>query len=446
MNETTNIDPMNGISRLLRRTVIALMFVMGFCTFQFFPGMSNLQEVWFGFCFLTALLLYPFLKMRMGLWFSRFEFYLILLMGADVLIAGWRAHVVFGQPIIYGILTQRNMALVAMLLLLLDLLGSRMAELVDIEAALLFLAWGTAALFSAMRLFLNPSNFIAYGDGFVTRPMPGEQPSFKFSEVFVLFGVFYYAMLGLRTGKTRYYLAALVLFLTTLGPSGRGLSVCVAATLFFFLYRLRGLRKALVASVKFSCAAVVLTVATYVIFPALVSTRLTGFADAFTVVLTGSATTTDASANARVFETLAALPFIQEHPFLGNGVVSHQWQGGYGTLLGENFFPADIGVVGIVFSYGILGLILFLFQYRFAWRAARVLPDSLHSPLLDATKAFLLFSALYTVETGTCVWTAEVTLFFVVLMVGVSQQSFSLRLVDAVTGRDCSLQGSAGSL
>jgi len=420
--------------------VLALMLVMGFCTFQYFPGMSDLQEAWFIFCFLAVLLLYPFLKMRTGLRFSRFELYLFLLMAADVLIAACRAQLVFGQPIIYGILTQRAMALVATLLLLLDALGSGVADVADIESVLLFLAWGTASLFSAMRLFLNPSDFISYGDGFVTRPMPGEQPSFKFPEVFVLYGVFYYAMLGLRTGKTRYYPLALALFLTTLGPSGRGLTVCVAATLFFFLYRLRGLPKALVASAKFSCAGLALAGATYAVSPGLVSTRIAGFVDAFKVVLTGSATTTDASANARIFESVAAIPFIQEHPFLGNGVVSHQWQGGYGTLLGENFFPADIGVVGIVFSYGVFGLIIFLFQYRFAWRAASALPDSLHSPLLDATKAFLLFTALYTVETGTCVWTAEVTLFFVALLVGISQRSFPTRFVSTRAGKECSAQ------
>jgi len=437
------VNPANAYPTLIRRAVLALMLVMGFCTFQFFPGMSNLQEAWFAFCFLAVLLLYPFLKLRAGLRFSQFEFYLFLLIAADVFLPAWRARIVFGQPLIYGILTQRNMALVAMLLLLLDTLQSGMVELPDIEAALLFLAWGTAALYSAMRLILNPSNFIAYGDGFVTRAMPGEQPSFKFSEVFVLFGVFYYAMEGIRTGKTKCYLLALFLFLTTLGPSGRGLTVCVAATLFFFVYRFRGLRKTIVASVKFSCSAVAITAASYAIVPALVSTRLTGFANAFTVVLTGSATTTDRSANARVFESLAAFPFIQEHPFLGNGVVSHQWQGGYGTLLGENFFPADIGVVGVVFSYGLLGLALFLLQYQFAWKASRALEKSLHNSLLDATKAFLLFTAFYTVETGTCVWTVEVTLFFVAVMVAVSRPSFPLGFVDSRTGIECGLQQSA---
>jgi O-Antigen ligase len=432
----------SGMTRLVRLAILTLSLVMGFCTFQFFPGMSNLQEAWFVFCFLTFLLLYPFLKTRAGLRFSRFEFYLLLLITGDVVIAAWRAQVVFGQPIIYGILTQRNMALVAMLLLLLDALRSGMVELADIEAVLLFLAWATAALYSAMRLLLSPSNFLAYGDGFVTRPMPGEQPSFKFSETFVLFGVFYYAMLGLRTRRVKYYLLALGLFLTTLGPSGRGLTVSVIAALFFFLYRLRGLGKALTASIKFACVSLVLVAATYIIFPALVSTRLTGFANAFTVVLTGSATTTDPSANARIFESLAALPFIQKHPFLGNGVVSHQWQDGYGTLLGENFFPADIGVVGIVFSYGILGFLLFLFQYRFAWKAAKGLVDSFHSPLLDATQAFLLFTAFYTAETGTCVWTAEMTLFFVVLMVGISRRSLLLSVFDTGTERECGLQES----
>lgn len=446
MSEKTAISPANANMRLLRRAILVLMLAMGFRTFQFFPGMTYAQEAWFVICFLIVLLFYPYLKLRRSLRFERLEFYLFLLILADVVIAAWRAHEVFGQPLVYGILAQRGASLIAILLVLLDALQSKMVEQADIESALMFLAWSTAGLYTAMRLFLNPSNFTEYGDGFVTRAMAGENPSFKFQVAFIVFGVFYYAMLGIRTRKTKYYVVALALFLTTLGPSGRASTVCMAATLLFFVYRLRGLRKTLVTAVKFSCVAVVLMGAFYVVAPAVVSSRLMGFADAFTVVLTGNATTADASANARVFESLTALPYIQQHPILGNGVVSHQWQGGNEALLGENFFPADIGIIGTVFSYGILGFLLFVFQYRFAWSAAKRLPDSFYSPLLDAIKAFILFTALYSLESGTCVWAAEVTLFFIVLMVGFRKQSFSLRFFDVRTGKECSLQKPALSL
>lgn len=425
---------------LLRRCFLAIALLMTFRTFQFFPGMPNVQEAWFVFCFLTVIFVYPFWKLRMGLRFSWFEVYLFLLMFADVLIAAWQAHRVFGQPFVYGILAQRDMSLIAMLLIFLNALRAGMIELADIEAALLFLAWATAILYSAMRLFLDPANYADSTVGFVTLPMVGVEPRFKLQAFFLIFGAFYYALRGMRTKRAKYYLAAAALFIVAGAGLERGFTVCIAVVLLFLVYRLHGVRRALIAAAEFSCIAVVLTAAIYVVSPATVSTRLTSFSDAFAVVLTGSPTTPDVSANARVFETLRALPYIQEHPLFGNGVISHPWQLENGSVLGQNFYADDIGIVGVVFSYGIVGLFLFLFQYRFAWSAAKKLPDYFHSPLLDATKAFLLFTALFSVQSGTFVWTAEVTLFFVAILVGTASQKPLLQPSGIGIKTPCDLQ------
>jgi len=405
-----------------RRIVLAIVLLMTFKTFQYFPGMQYVQEAWFVLCFLIVFFVYPFWKLQMGLRFVWFEVYLLALMLGDVILAAWRAQYVFGQPLLYGILVQRGMVLIAVLLILVNALRRRMVGLAEIESALLYLVWGTFVLFSAMRLLLNPSSFASYGVGFVTEPMPGTEAAFVLPSLFLIYGVFYYAILGMRTGLPRYYLAAAVLLFASLGASGRGLIVCVAASLLFSLYRLRGLRHSLVTIVKFGCIAVVLVGTFYVVFPAIVSARIAGFSDAFTVVFTGSATQ-DASANARIFETLTALPYIQKHPILGNGVVSHQWQGGTAGALGQYFYADDIGVIGVVFSYGVFGLLLYLFQYQFAWIAAKGLQGSSHCRLLDAVKAYILYTAFYSVAGGMCVWSAEVTLFFIALLMGIAAET-----------------------
>lgn len=421
------------------RIALSLALLMNLRTFQFFPGMGYVQEAWFVLCFLVVLIVYPFWKLQAGLRFSRLETYLLALIVLGTFLAAWRAQSVFGQPLIYGILAQRAVVLTAALLILVTAMQRGMVQLADVEAALLWLCWGTFVLYTAMRLLLNPASFAGYGLGFVTDPMPGNAPSFKLPGHFILFGVFYYAILGMRTRRARYYLAAAVLFPVTVGGSGRGLTVCVAATLLYSLYRIRGMKRALVAAVKFGFVAAILIGALAVISPAALSTRVASFTNAFAAVITGT-TTQDVSANARIFETLSALPHIQEHPLLGNGVVSNQWQGGSGGALGSYFYPPDIGIIGVVYSYGALGLLLYMFQYRFAWIAAKKLPDSFHSPLLDATKAFILYSALYSLETGTFVWNAELTLFFVALLVGIAVQTNLLSVIDPRAGRECGLQ------
>ncbi len=425
---------LTGGRTILVRILLALALVMTFRAFQFFPGMPNVQEAWFLLCFLVVLFVYPFWKLRMGLRFSWFESYLFLLMFADVALTAWQAHQVFGQPLLYGVLSQRNMALIAMLLIFLNALRTGMVDLTDIEAALLFLAWATFILYSAMRLFLNPADFNDFGVGFVTQPMVGTEQRFKFQSFFILFGAFYYAMLGMRTRRARYYLAAVALFLGAGLGVERGFTVFAPATLLFFLYRLRGMGRAFVAVAKVSCAVIVLTVVVYAISPGKVSTRIGSFSDAFTVLTTGNPSTSDASANNRAIEILRVFPYIQEHPLLGAGVISNQWQLANGSVLGQNFYASDIGIIGVEFSFGIVGLLLFLYQYRFAWSAAKKLPDSYYSPLLDATKAILLYTVLSSVQLSDFVWAAEVPLFFIVLMREIARQRSSLRFSDARTG------------
>jgi len=414
-----------GMRRLLWRGLIAIAVIMGFRTFQFFPGMPYVQEAWFAACFLIVIFVYSFWKTRTGLRFTHLESYLWLLMFADLILAARGAQQVFGQPLAYGILSQREIVLIAAWLILANVLRRGIVKPADVESVLLYLAWGTFALYTAARLLLNPADFIGYGEGLVTHPMAGHEPSFKLQPYFLIFGVFYYAILGIRIERKRYYLAAAILFLAALGGSGRGLAVSVAATLLLFLLRLRGLRRGTIAGLKIVSLAAVIGGVIYESSPDILSARIAGFSDAFAVTVAGS-TTGDSSANARLFETLTALPYMQAHPILGSGVVSHQWQGGSEMAMGEYFFASDIGIFGIVFSYGILGLLLFAFQYRIAWLAVSRLPEPYHHPFLDAIKAFLLFSAFYSLETGMCVWDAGTTLFFVTLLDGMAPYASTL--------------------
>lgn len=422
-----------------KRIVLTITLLMTFRTFQYFPGMLYVQEFWFVLCFMALVVVYPVWKISKGLKFSSFELYVLVLMPIAVLLPAWGAWREFGQPLGYGIVAQRAAPLVVSSLLLVNALRYRLLRIDDIKEALLFSAWGLFILYTLMQIFLDPSRFTAYAPGFVTPPVPGEKPTFVFQCFPIIFGGIYYSVLGMRTGRAKYYLAAVVLFFVSGVGAGRGLTVSLAAALLLFLYQLRGLRRTIVAAVKFACIAAILGAALYAVSPAVLSARIGQFSDAFSVALTGS-TTQDASANARIFETLAALPYIQKHPLLGNGAVSNQWQGGTQSALGGYFYLDDIGVVGILFTYGFLGALVFLFQYRFAWSAAKKLSDSFRSPLIDATKMFLLFSAIYSLQIGLCALRVEVTLFFVALLGGIATQTLPSGSSDSRTRGKCSLQ------
>jgi len=145
-----------GIRRSLMCGLITLALVMGFRTFQFFPGMLYVQETWYAACFLIVLFVYPFWKMRAGLRFTRLELYLFLLMIADLVLAAWRAQKIFGQPLAYGILSQREIVLIAALPTLANMLRRGTVKLADLESVLLYLAWGTFALYSGVYFLGRP--------------------------------------------------------------------------------------------------------------------------------------------------------------------------------------------------------------------------------------------------------------------------------------------------
>jgi protein-S-isoprenylcysteine O-methyltransferase Ste14 len=140
----------------------------------------------------------------------------------------------------------------------------------------------------------------------------------------------------------------------------------------YYLFRWRTLSQSLLTLGKASCAAVIIVGLVYAINPNYLSTRAAGFSDAFSVAFTGS-NVEDVSANVRIYETLTAWTYIQKNPLLGNGTLSNQWEGGSQGTLGY-FYPDDIGVIGAVFTVGVVGLLLFMAQFWFAIWAVFKLP------------------------------------------------------------------------
>ena len=55
---------------------------------------------------------------------------------------------------------------------------------------------------------------------------------------------------------------------------------------------------------------------------------------------------------------------------LGNGFISNQWNGGWREILGY-FYPVDIGILGNIFVFGILGTFLLYLPYWFSLDISR---------------------------------------------------------------------------
>ena len=400
-----------------RRVVLVALTVvimMNLRTFTYFPGIRPLEEAWFVLCILSFVLLYPILKIQNDWKFSDLELYLLAVLPFVIVVPAITAHSEFGQPLAYGLLARRSVALYTTWILLLNVWRKGWFRATDVERILIFLTWLTFGIFSVMRLTLNPLDYLST-PGFVVGPL-SESPAFTEPGIFMSFGVLYYALQGMRKRRIKYYLYALILYLVAVGGSGRFLTVTFAVVLAYFLIRWRSLPQVGLALAQFlSFVAVALTIA-YLISPTNVTNRVVKFGQAIQVA-TGASDVEDYSAAARVVETNLAKPYINKHPYLGVGVLSTQWSGTATAVGTSYFFTDDIGLVGIAFSYGLLGLAFLAFQYFFAVRAGASIPKQYANPLVDGTKAFVLFTAVFSITTGGFVFSFEQSSFFISLLV-----------------------------
>jgi hypothetical protein len=359
---------------------------------------------------------------------------MIALIVVDPVLSAVNAWREFSQPIIYGLLAERRIALIACVLFFVRALRRRSVTLREVEKALLILAWGTMILFTIIRIVIHPSDYADY-IGFVLPTMDGGELSLQ--GYFTLFGVLYYAFRGFRTGRMRDYLLALLLLAGSLGRQGlRQGILTLLLTFFFFVWRWTNWRRLLVLLPQLLLGLALLVGLLFVAMPETMREQFGRFQDAFTVVFTGE-TVEDASATGRIGETIFALQGIAKHPILGNGVLSNQWQGGAQLQQGEYFYWVDVGSIGVLYVFGILGLILYGSQYWFVVGAVKKLPPGVHTPLMDATKGVVLYSMIFSVTTAVCVADAVITLFFIALLRGIANEVRSLELPRNTTGVAC---------
>ncbi len=87
-----------------------------------------------------------------------------------------------------------------------------------------------------------------------------------------------------------------------------------------------------------------------------------------------------------VFESFSGAP-------LGHGSLSNLWQDGFARVIGNYFFLADIGVVGTLFRYGLIGLLFYTLWFALQFQLLRAIPVRRYRVLYSALFLSILLSA-----------------------------------------------------
>lgn len=80
---------------------------------------------------------------------------------------------------------------------------------------------------------------------------------------------------------------------------------------------------------------------------------------AIDILVGGSGTTVDTSTSARVDQLESGWLLFKEYGWLGIGKLSNQFDGGFSEIIGYFHFE-DLGIVGVIMIYGLVGVIFYL--------------------------------------------------------------------------------------
>lgn len=395
--------------------ILGCLFLLSFDTFKYFPGMSSFSTVWLAILAISLLLVYlPYKSIRYN-YFDSFELYIIAMILVVPIYVGMMAAIRFGQPVVYGVLSQRWILDAAVALFVcVGLQGGRLS-LRDIERTLLICAWVLLALYMTIYLVMDPAKFASY-EGFVGGGGVHEY-EFKFDNTLIVFAFLYYSFKGYRSKSFhRYAAAAVFLAYLILVVGGRSQILAALGASAFFVVRWGSSARRLTFVPKAIVSAIALGLLLFAVAPNYMEGLTSRINSAVSVVISGQLGD-DVSANARVIESAIAAPYVKRHWLAGNGSISHQWHGGYGEVLGGYFYPSDIGILGTLFVYGLLGLMAFMLPLGWAFSASRRMRKlGIHTPLADALFGFLLYGVVRSLVTGELVWSAATYWTFIIIL------------------------------
>jgi O-Antigen ligase len=105
----------------------------------------------------------------------------------------------------------------------------------------------------------------------------------------------------------------------------------------------------------------------------------------------------DSSIDARISQTAIALESIKKYPLTGIGRIRASNKN---MVTGSEYFHvSDIGILGIIYSYGILGIVILILQFGYLYNTYKR-GRFVENPINNEFKLFAFFLLLHTILTG----------------------------------------------
>jgi len=269
----------------------------------------------------------------------------------------------FGQPILMGLLAQNYLLMYLAGTFIWYLVRIRWMTIESLRYSFLALGWISLVLFTGTELFADPMDYL--DSEFVRSKDTKGGYFFKYFTYFITFGGLYHAICFFFKRETSQLLLFLpFLFFMIVINNGRTDMVVFLSTLALIFFKHQSFKQILVYTfyVIMGAAASVAILVTF--FPE-EATILWDMYSSYFTVLTGQESE-DNSATSRLLQIGVALDFLLSNPdaiVFGAGKVS----GNFDVPIMRIVNPVDIGLVGLIFNHGLVGMVIMYSQFVFAY-------------------------------------------------------------------------------
>lgn len=310
------------------------------------------------------------------------------------LLSAVRSHIEFDQPILIGLLAERGWFSIGIAFWFYDNLMSKRLDFRYLENSFIFLAFLPLFFYLSSILFIDFNNIPINNNFLVIDELRGAR--FSFQTFFIVFGAIYFLIKYNIKNSILDLILSFTFFSYIFFVSQS--RILIAASLFlalYYYYSFYPLKKSFIKVFQFVLCMMLLVILIRVINPEYYNNI--SFLISDTIFSLNSNYSPDVSYGIRIFSILTVYNFLALSPislFFGAGTVSTQFDGGFNNIFGY-LYPADIGIIGGVFLYGIFVVIfLSIIQIYYSVKAIQYTKSS-NDIFILSIKYMLIFYLIY---------------------------------------------------
>jgi hypothetical protein len=279
------------------------------------------------------------------------------------LISAIQSNKVFGQPYSYGLLAQRQLTMILCAHFVACALGDGWMSKENFEKYFIRSLQILLVIFLFFYVFIDPSRFV--DTEFVTlSPNKGYRYEFPDS---CIYGLFLYGLLKIWISKEKSWLFTVLLssFYILNYLMDRTQLIAIAGTICVY-WALNFSIPRIVRTLIIGGTGAIIGLGTIgILAPDFIEKNINLYVTA-AETLSGEKVA-ESSTHVRFMESKIALDGFLKHPILGVGFLSTKWKDGFRSL-NKHFYPIDVGLLGNLFVYGIIGTLIFYIPFFLSWR------------------------------------------------------------------------------